>query len=48
VAAAVICRNLDELYEYLATGVGSLDGVSRAEPAPVVRRVKGAGTLLVA
>ncbi|MER7008308.1 Lrp/AsnC family transcriptional regulator [Dactylosporangium sp. NPDC000555] len=47
VAASVICRDLDELYEYLAGGVGSLDGVTSAEIAPVVRRVKGAGTLLV-
>ncbi|GAA2580911.1 Lrp/AsnC family transcriptional regulator [Dactylosporangium fulvum] len=47
VAASVICRDLDELYDYLATGIGSLDGVSRAETAPVVRRMKSAGTLLV-
>ncbi|WP_246277566.1 Lrp/AsnC family transcriptional regulator [Phytohabitans rumicis] len=47
IAGSVICRDLDELYEYLADGIGSLDGVSRAETAPIVRRVKGAGTLLV-
>jgi DNA-binding Lrp family transcriptional regulator len=48
VAASVICRDLNELYEYLANGIGSLDGVSAVETAPVVRRIKGAGTLLVA
>jgi DNA-binding Lrp family transcriptional regulator len=47
VAASVICHDLDELYEYLATGIGTLPGVSRAETAPVVRRLKGGGTLLV-
>ncbi|WP_436534276.1 Lrp/AsnC family transcriptional regulator [Actinoplanes sp. HUAS TT8] len=43
VAASVICRNLDDLYEYLATGVGSLAGISHADTSPVVRRVKAAG-----
>lgn len=47
ISASLVCRDLDELYEYLATGIGSLDGVSRAETAPVVRRVKSAGTLLL-
>lgn len=47
VAASLVCRDLDELYEYIATGIGSLGGVSRAETAPVVRRVKDAGALLV-
>ncbi|MBE1489474.1 Lrp/AsnC family transcriptional regulator [Plantactinospora soyae] len=47
VAASVVCHDLDDLYQYLAHGIGTLDGVSRAETAPVVRRVKGAGTLLV-
>ncbi|BCJ48411.1 AsnC family transcriptional regulator [Actinoplanes ianthinogenes] len=47
IAASVLCRNLDELYEYLANGVGALDGVSSAETVPLVRRVKGAGTVLV-
>jgi DNA-binding Lrp family transcriptional regulator len=47
VAAAVICRDLDDLYDYLANRIGGLDGVSRTETAPVMRRLKGAGTLLV-
>jgi DNA-binding Lrp family transcriptional regulator len=47
IAASVVCRDLDELYDYLANDIGALDGVSRAETAPVVRRVKGPGTLLV-
>jgi DNA-binding Lrp family transcriptional regulator len=47
ISAAVACHDLGELYDYLATGVGSLHGVSAAEAAPVVRRVKSAGALLV-
>jgi DNA-binding Lrp family transcriptional regulator len=47
IAASVICRDLDELYDYIANGIGALDGLSRAETAPVVRRVKGAGELVV-
>ncbi|WP_370644551.1 Lrp/AsnC ligand binding domain-containing protein [Actinoplanes sp. L3-i22] len=43
VVASVVCRNLDDLYDYLATGVGSLDGISHADTSPVVRRVKAAG-----
>ncbi|MEV0198827.1 AsnC family transcriptional regulator [Nonomuraea sp. NPDC050691] len=47
VVAFVVCRDADALYDYLATRIGALDGVLQAETAPVVRRVKGAGTLLV-
>jgi DNA-binding Lrp family transcriptional regulator len=47
VVASVICQDLDGLYDYLANGIGALDGVTRAETAPVVRRVKGPGTLLL-
>ncbi|WP_433061614.1 Lrp/AsnC family transcriptional regulator [Dactylosporangium sp. CS-033363] len=47
ITATVICRDLDELYDYLAEGVGALPGVTGAETSPVVRRLKGAGTLLV-
>lgn len=43
VAASVICRNLNDLYEYLATGVGSLTGITHADTSPLVRRVKAAG-----
>nr|WP_221382519.1 Lrp/AsnC family transcriptional regulator [Actinoplanes polyasparticus] len=46
VAASVICRDLSDLYDYLADDIGALPGVVRAETAPVVRRVKGAGTVL--
>ncbi|GAA0245100.1 Lrp/AsnC family transcriptional regulator [Cryptosporangium japonicum] len=46
ISAAVVCRDLDELYDYLADGIGALPGVHRTETAPVVRRLKGAGTLL--
>ncbi|MEU0556886.1 Lrp/AsnC family transcriptional regulator [Dactylosporangium sp. NPDC006015] len=47
IAASVICRDLNELYEYIAGDIGSLDGVTSVETAPVVRRVKAGGTLLV-
>jgi DNA-binding Lrp family transcriptional regulator len=47
VVAFVVCRDADGLYEYLATRIGSLDGVLQAETAPLVRRVKSAGALLV-
>ncbi|MDG6110082.1 Lrp/AsnC family transcriptional regulator [Dactylosporangium aurantiacum] len=47
VAASVICRDLHELYEYIAGDIGSLTGVTSVETAPVVRRVKSGGTLLV-
>ncbi|MGI5184211.1 Lrp/AsnC family transcriptional regulator [Dactylosporangium sp. CA-152071] len=47
IAASVICRDLNELYEYIAGDIGSLDGVASVETAPVVRRVKAGGTLLV-
>lgn len=47
VAAAVICRDLGDLYEYIATDIGALDGVTSVETAPVVRRVKAGGALLV-
>lgn len=48
VAASVICRDLHELYEYIAGDIGALAGVTSVETAPVVRRVKSGGTLLVA
>ena len=46
VVAFVVCRDTDALYEYLATRIGALDGVLQAETAPIVRRAKGAGTVL--
>ncbi len=47
VAASVICRDLHELYDYIAGDIGALPGVTSVETAPVVRRVKSGGTLLV-
>lgn len=46
VAASVICRDLGDLYDYLADDIGAMPGVIHAETAPVVRRMKGAGTVL--
>ncbi|GIF69153.1 AsnC family transcriptional regulator [Asanoa ishikariensis] len=45
VVASVIAKDLAALYDYLANGIGALDGIAQAETAPVVRRLKGAGTM---
>ncbi|MEV4537922.1 Lrp/AsnC ligand binding domain-containing protein [Asanoa sp. NPDC049518] len=45
VVASVIAKDLAALYDYLAHDIGALDGVVQAETAPVVRRLKGAGTM---
>lgn len=44
--AAVVCRDVEALYRFVADRVGALDGVSHAEIAPVTRRVKQAGSLV--
>lgn len=47
VVAFVVCRDTDALYEYLANGIGALAGVLQAESALIVRRIKGAGAILL-
>ena len=46
IVASLVCRTLDQLYDYVVTRVAALDGVSAYEISPVVHRVKQAGTLL--
>jgi DNA-binding Lrp family transcriptional regulator len=46
--ASVTFRSLDELYEYVTTRVGAIDGVQAIEVSPVLRRLKQAGTLVEA
>jgi DNA-binding Lrp family transcriptional regulator len=47
VVAFAVCRDLDGLYDYLATVLGALPGVERVETSPVGRHVKRAGTLVM-
>jgi DNA-binding Lrp family transcriptional regulator len=44
--ASVTCRSLDELYGYVTTKVGAIDGVQSLEISPVLRRIKQAGALM--
>jgi DNA-binding Lrp family transcriptional regulator len=44
--ASVITRDTDGLYRYVTEQLGGLDGVERAEVAPVFRRVKQAGSIV--
>ncbi|HVT68261.1 MAG TPA: AsnC family transcriptional regulator [Trebonia sp.] len=41
-AASVVCRDEQSLYEFLTVKVGSLPGVERVETSPVIRSVKQA------
>ena len=45
-AAAVMCRDLPALYEFVTTRVGAIAGVQTMEISPIVRTVKQAGALL--
>ncbi len=36
----IVCRNADELFDYVSYRIGALDGVDRMESAPVVRYAK--------
>jgi DNA-binding Lrp family transcriptional regulator len=44
--ASVVTRDTVGLYRYVTEQLGALEGVERAEVAPVFRRVKQAGTLV--
>ena len=46
VVISVTCRNLDELYEYATADLGAVPGVQAIEIAPVLRRLKQAGTMV--
>jgi DNA-binding Lrp family transcriptional regulator len=41
-AACVVCRDAESLYEFLTAKVGALPGVERVESSPVIRTVKQA------
>jgi len=43
---SVLCRDSEDLYEYVTTKVGAVAGVRQVEISPVLRRVKQAGTLM--
>jgi hypothetical protein len=40
------CRDLADLYDYVAHGLGPIEGVQAVQTAPVIRTVKRAGTLI--
>lgn len=44
--AFVLCRDADALYDYLATRIGALPGVSHVDTAPVTTTLKRSGTVL--
>jgi DNA-binding Lrp family transcriptional regulator len=44
-AAAVVCRDSDELYAFLTERAGALTAVERVETAPVIRTLKQAVTI---
>lgn len=44
--ASVVCADAEELYAYLTTRIGALDGVQHVESTPVIRVVKREGALL--
>ncbi|WP_349258282.1 Lrp/AsnC family transcriptional regulator [Stackebrandtia sp.] len=39
--AAVVCRDVHDLYEYVSSRLGALPAVQRVETAPIIRSVKG-------
>lgn len=43
---SVLCRDLDELYAYVTSGIGIIDGVQSVDLAPILERVKQAGALM--
>jgi DNA-binding Lrp family transcriptional regulator len=47
VVAFAACRDVDELYDYLAGRIGTLAGVERVDTAPIARHVKRAGALVL-
>jgi len=45
-AACVVCRDEESLYEFLTAKVGPLPGVERVETAPIIRTVKQASPIM--
>ena len=46
VVVSVTCRDLDELYRYTTDRLGVIAGVQAVEVAPMLRKLKQAGTLV--
>jgi DNA-binding Lrp family transcriptional regulator len=46
-AACVVCRDEESLYEFLTGCVGALPGVERVETAPIIRTVKQASPIVL-
>jgi DNA-binding Lrp family transcriptional regulator len=46
-AACVVCRDEEALYEFLTGKVGALPGVERVETAPIIRTVKQASPVML-
>jgi DNA-binding Lrp family transcriptional regulator len=46
VVAFAVFTDPDAMYEYLATRIGTLNGVLQMDTSPIVRRAKGAGAIL--
>ena len=44
--AFVLCPDADALYDYLATRIGALAGITHIETAPLTTTLKRSGTLL--
>ncbi len=44
--ASVICRDMEELYVFVTTGIGAVTGIRQVEISPVLRRIKQAGALM--
>lgn len=44
--ASVVCADVQEMYTYLTTRVGALEGITSIETSPVIRVVKREGALL--
>src|SRR5450755_1237670 len=42
--ASVVCRDTEELYQYVTTKISAVAGVRQLEISPILRRVKQAGT----
>jgi DNA-binding Lrp family transcriptional regulator len=43
--ASVVCRDIEELYGFVTTRIGAIEGVQQVEVLPVYRRIKQAGAL---
>jgi DNA-binding Lrp family transcriptional regulator len=42
--ASVVCRDIEDLYQYVTTRISAVPGVRQLEVSPVLRRIKRAGS----